>query len=304
VTRIWTFSDLHQEFVRDSEHGSNPLTAFDPLAHAPEDFDVVVVPGDVDVPLTGSLTWLAERFPGVPVVYTPGNHDFFNEANSPNQYTMLEQQDAGRELADKLGIHLLMNDTVELAGSRFIGATLWTDFASVGVGSTTAKMKEAEGRFGMNDYRRIKRESSVHPGKKKRLRPRDTMDAHRASREYIESQLAIPFDGPSVLVSHHAPHPLSINNRYSTLAFCYASNLSLMLEADDAPELCLHGHIHKKLSYTVGKTRVVSNPRGYQFLEAERQNGFDPSLVVEVEQRQPSFTVQQAARDYDDMGPY
>lgn len=290
MTRIWALSDLHQEFVRDDDYGSHPLATFDPAVRAPSDFDVVAVAGDVDVPLTQSLRWLASRFPGVDVLYTPGNHDFFNEKDDPRQYTMAEQMDEGRELAARLGIHLLMNDTVELAGTRFIGATLWTDFMSVGAGSTITKMHEAAGRNGMNDYRRIKRASTSVPGRKKRLRPTDTIAEHRASRTYIEAALAETFSGPTMVMTHHAPHPLSLWDRYSDLNFCYASNLGLLLESDIAPDAWLHGHIHKRLDYEIGHTHVYSNPRGYQFVEKDQNNGFDPALVIELEKPAPALT--------------
>jgi hypothetical protein len=68
ATKIWLLSDLHQEFVRDSNCSANPLTAFDPRTLAPADFDVVVLAGDIDVPLTKSLHWAADRSPGVAVV--------------------------------------------------------------------------------------------------------------------------------------------------------------------------------------------------------------------------------------------
>jgi hypothetical protein len=68
VTKIWLLSDLHQEFVRDPDCSANPLTAFDPGILAPADFDVVVLAGDIDVPLTKSLHWAADHFPGVPVI--------------------------------------------------------------------------------------------------------------------------------------------------------------------------------------------------------------------------------------------
>jgi hypothetical protein len=289
VTRIWALSDLHQEFVRDDEYGSHPLAAFDPALRAPGEFDVVAVAGDVDVPLTQSLRWLASRFPGVDVLYTPGNHDFFNEKDHPRQYTMAEQMAEGRELAAQLGIHLLMNDTIELAGTRFVGATLWTDFMSVGPGSFVNKVNEAAGRYGMNDYRRIKRESTSVPGRRKRLRPIDTIAEHRKSRAYIEQILAEPFSGPSMVMTHHAPHPLSLWDRYSDLNFCYASNLGLLLESDIAPDAWLHGHIHKRLDYEVGRTHVYSNPRGYQFVEKDRDNGFDPALVIELVKPNPAL---------------
>jgi 3',5'-cyclic AMP phosphodiesterase CpdA len=290
LTRIWTLSDLHQEFVRDPQYAPSPETAFDPALHVPADgFDVVVLAGDIDVPLTRSLQWAADRLPGVPVIYVPGNHDYFVGENA--QYTMVEQMDAGRELADKLGIHLLLDDTVVMDGTRFVGSTLWTDFA-IGRGNSAAKIAEAAGRNGMNDYKAIKRWSTAHPGKRKRLRPQDTIAAHRISRAYIEGELAVPFDGPTIVVTHHAPHPDSLDLRHQgRMDWCYASNLSSIMEGPAAPDVWLHGHIHKAHDYVMGSTRVVANPRGYRFLPSEMDNGFDPSLVIDVGRYAPKLPI-------------
>ena len=197
------------------------------------------------------------------------------------RYTLSEQLEAGRELADKLGIGLLIDEGLVLHGTRFLGGTLWTDMASVGYGSTLSKMRDAAGRDGMNDYRKIKRFSSKHPGKLRRLRPEDTIEAHRKTRAFIEAELATPFDGASVVVTHHAPHPNSLNHGDSRLNWCYASHLGHLLESEHAPDLWLHGHIHGRADYHVGRTRVLMNGRGYQFAH-DAGNGFDPQLVVEV----------------------
>ncbi len=123
--RLWTFSDLHQEW---------PGNAWDPAAHAPPDgFDVAVVAGDVHMPLTRALDWLAERLPGVPVVYVPGNHDFWWDRGE-DRYTLADLMSRGRDVAARHGIHLLLDDAVVIGGTRFAGGTLWTDFRH---GSTT-----------------------------------------------------------------------------------------------------------------------------------------------------------------------
>jgi hypothetical protein len=272
-------ADLHQEFVRDAQASRDPLTAFDPALHAPKDFDVVVLAGDVDSPLTKSLGWIASRFAGVPVIYTPGNHDFYTGEGAP--FTMQEMLEQGAEEADRLGIKLLLDSTTEIGGIRFVGGTLWTDFA-LGPGSIGAHVSEAQGRFGMNDYRRIRRFSTLHPGKRRRLRPQDTIAAHQATRKFIESELAKPFGRATVVVTHHAPHAKSLDPKHTALPWCYASNLTSILGSDVAPNAWLHGHIHRAAGYTVGRTKVVSNPRGYRFLQTEQNNGFDPGFVVEV----------------------
>jgi 3',5'-cyclic AMP phosphodiesterase CpdA len=287
MTRAWLMSDLHQEFLREPGVQDDPHTAFDPADHAPEGgFDVVILAGDIDVPLTKSLAWIGDRFAGTPVIYVPGNHDFF--VGEGQQFTMTEQLDAGRELADRLGIHLLLDGAAVIDGTRFLGGTLWTDFATVGRGNFKAKMSEAAGRTGMNDYRKIKRFSVATPGKRKRLRPEDTIAAHRATRAFLEAELAQPFEGSTIVVTHHAPHPASLDPRHGgQLDWCYASNLSTILEGPDAPGAWIHGHIHRHLDYQVGGTRICANPRGYQFVPSERDNGWNPSFVVDLGQPVP-----------------
>lgn len=279
MTKIWMMSDLHQEFTRDPNDGTHPSTRFEPMDAPPDDFDVVVIAGDIDVPLTRSIQWVADRFAGIPTVITPGNHEFFNLGEEA-PFTMIEQIDAGRELAEKLGIHLLIDQSVVLDGTRFVGGTLWTDMGSVGHGGILGKMRQAAGHHGMNDYKRIKRFSTAHPDKRKRLRPEDSIAAHRVTRNFIEQELAVPFDGPTVVVTHHAPHPASLNHR-KTLAWCYGSNLALLLEGQDAPDIWLHGHVHGRADYMVGKSRILMNGRGYQFAD-DADNGFDPQFVVEI----------------------
>lgn len=286
MPRLWILSDLHQEFTRDPEAMRHPATIFDPAAHAP-DFDIAVLAGDIEVPLTRSIEWIAERFAGMPVVVTPGNHDFFNDEGKPSR-TIDEIRREGRELADRHGIHLLDDSSAELDGVRFLGGTLWTDFASVGSGmSTTVKMRVAAGRDGMNDYKRIKRWSSKYPDARKRLRPEDTIALHKQTVNYLEHELAKPFAGPTAVVTHHSPHPYSLDiSRHGTgapsMGYCYASNLTSLIESERAPDLWVHAHLHGHVDYGVGRTRIVMNARGYAFTKADANIGFDPSFVIDL----------------------
>ena len=108
--KLHILSDLHTEFA-----------AFSP----PEtDADVVVLAGDIGVGLNG-IEWAARRFPEVPVIYVPGNHEFYGH-------------DIG--LTDELkaaappNIHVLNNGRLEFDGVRFLASTLWTDFRLHGEG--------------------------------------------------------------------------------------------------------------------------------------------------------------------------
>jgi hypothetical protein len=151
---------------------------------------------------------------------------------------------------------------------------------------------------GMNDYKVVK----VEPGRSRdMLRPRDTIEAHKASVAYIERTLAEPFDGDTtVLITHHPVSVLSLKGydparpeRFSELDWCYASaGLDKWFTGVGMPDgyvppvLALHGHVHENRDYTIGHTRIVANPRGYPLRNGLRENpNFNPGLVIEVEPR-------------------
>ncbi|KQO89379.1 metallophosphoesterase [Methylobacterium sp. Leaf90] len=259
MTSLWILSDLHLRAGEDLRLQAPP-------------HDVAVLAGDVDERLCRRvLPWLRDRFPG-PVVYVPGNHDFWKT-------TYQTEVAEARELAAAAGVTLLVEgETAVLAGTRFVGATLWTDWG-IRPDLRALAMDAARGRVGgMNDVRRIKSRqgprdyNQFHPGVSGRL--------HAAQRARIEAALALPFEGPTVVVTHHAPHERSLRGGAwsEPLDAAYASDLSAILEGPTAPALWVHGHVHESRDYCVGGTRVVANPRGY----AGEATGFDPGLVVEV----------------------
>ncbi|OZB36293.1 MAG: hypothetical protein B7X44_06560 [Halothiobacillus sp. 15-55-196] len=138
----------------------------------------------------------------------------------------------------------------------------------------------------MNDYQTIHLRRR-HEGGEKMMTPSDALDFHQESRAFIERELAVPFEGKTVVVTHHAPSKESIDQkgkeevgealaRLSRDAM-YASHLDHLVERAD---LWIHGHTHVSLDYPIGKGRVVSNPRGYGGIAEVA--GFNPSRIVEV----------------------
>ncbi len=127
----------------------------------------------------------------------------------------------------------------------------------------------------MRDYRKIR----IDPQYRK-LMPSDTLGWHRASGRWLEKQLAEPFDGKTVIVSHHAPSPRSIQPEFARdeLSAAYASNLESLIESSGAA-LWIHGHTHFNVDYIVGQTRVMTNQRGYV---DEPSANFNPKLVLEI----------------------
>lgn len=144
---------------------------------------MAVVAGDVHMPLTRSLDWLAERLLGVPVVYVPGNHDLYWDRGE-ERYTIYDQIERGRDRVSALGIHLLLDAAVVVGGMRLMGGTLWTNFALSPHGLSHA-FRTAQGRFGMKDYRRIR----TGPRSRNRIEPGEVLAIHLATRAFIVGSL-------------------------------------------------------------------------------------------------------------------
>ncbi len=261
MTRLWIFSDLHQEWASN---------AYDPTAHAPSDFDVVVVAGDVDTPGDAAIDRLADWFPGTPVVYVAGNHDFYVPGGA-DPFTLSDMRLRMRDRAAARGVTFLDDSAATIAGVRFVGGTLWTDQR---LGTHGSGHAYGSSRRGMNDYRCIRRGSGRH----RHLRVEDTVALHRETRSVIEGWLRVRVDEPTVVVTHHAPSPHSLSDQNMDLRWNYASDLHDIMTDISGPDLWIHGHLHNHQEYSVGRTGVVANPRGH----GVEQRDFVPDLVVTV----------------------
>jgi predicted phosphodiesterase len=261
--RIQFASDLHLEYLeRRFPHfrGVEPAEA-----------DVLVLAGDVATG-TRALDLFAD-WP-CPVVFVPGNHEFYG-ASVPAVLA-----EFARRAADFPNVTVLAPGVCEVAGVRFIGCTLWTDYAVFGEAARPAAMY-ACGEF-ISDHTAIKAEGNLpfSPGTARAL--------HLAQRHWLESRLAEPFAGKTVVITHHAPHPGSIHPRFATqlTSAAFASDLGSCLGTAD---LHIHGHTHDSFDYRVGNTRVVANPMGYcrgiktadSPAQLQRENAaFDSRLIL------------------------
>jgi len=152
-------------------------------------------------------------------------------------------------------IHILNDDQVIIDGVRFLGSILWTDFALFGEADRFFAMQQA--RLQMTDF-------SIIQNNSQRFTPEDAIRLHTASRDWLTDMLAEPFDGKTVVVTHHAPSSQSVHPRYANdlLTPAFASKLENLMEGDRAA-LWIHGHMHESYDYEIYGTRVACNPRGY-----------------------------------------
>ena len=252
--RLHVLSDLH-------------LSA-GPLEHPRNGADVVILAGDIARPWD-AVTWAA-RF-DKPVLYVPGNHEFYGDTLD-GAVTRLREACAGTQ------VRVLDDDEVIVGGVRFLGSTLWTDFRLLGDGEgRAAAMREA--RRWIRDFTRIRTADASDA----LFTPEDSVALFAKSAQWLETRLATPHPGPTVVITHHAPSPRSIHPRFagSPLNACFVSDAERLLDGTRV-RLWIHGHTHDSFDYVVNGTRVVCNPRGYAANGVDENARFDPQLKVDI----------------------
>ena len=254
--RIQVVSDLHLEF-----HNLLPPVV--------EGIDVIVCAGDLAPVGTGAVRYAAEEWAEAPhILYVPGNHEFYGTDIDRARAQLAEE-------CDRLGITLLDCDAIVIDDVHFIGATLWTDFLLDGVAHEPGAHRAALGISDFDGW--IQHEQGTG-----RFTTYESARRHAEERAFIEAELADAArdDTTAVVITHHAPTPRSIAPRFhgSALNPAFASNLERLI-ARYKPDLWIHGHMHNSVDITVGETRVLANPAGYN--PAENPD-YDPALCVEL----------------------
>ncbi len=278
---IQLLSDLHLE--------TQPQFRASPAAGA----DVLVLAGDIGSYQRGSRLQDADfglaRFSPLPqyggwptpVLYVPGNHE----------YDALDFDDAHARLratCERLGLIWLERGSVVLAGVRFVGTTLWSDFDAIadahGLQGEARERQRGKAYRAANFY--LEKTGGTRGGQP--FLAEAVRAQALACQQWLRQALAEPFAGPTVVVTHFAPSLRSADPRYGlvpgTAGFCNA--LDDLLPAAD---LWLHGHLHAPSHYTVAGTRddgsawrcrVVANPLGYA--RKGEQWTFEPHCLLTV----------------------
>lgn len=260
MAKLWIASDQHYEIYGVPREFPMP------------EADVFVCAGDLMREPAEAIRWLDTMLP-IPSVYVAGNHEYYR-----GTYTAWRDQGAAEnELRPK--VSYLENSVAEVGGIRFIGCTLWTDYALFGEDETAGAMHLAEKR--MNDFRLIRyaNESKGRTWLPEPLRPKHLSNIHAGSVAFLDRALSEKVSCKTVVVTHHAPHPGSIHEKYKgdTLTASFVSDLTWLIEKYQ-PDLWIHGHVHSSFDYTVGGTRIIANPKGY-----ENENpDFDPAFIIEI----------------------
>ena len=243
------------------------------------DADIVVLAGDIADGVNGILL-AREAWPDQEIVYVPGNHEFYGH----DRVLMLAEM---RKVAKRQGVYLLDGQSHDrlfcFSGHVILGCSLWTDFCLYGESQKRNALNRAY--TGLNDFYRIKENG-------KSFTPERSVELHEEAVSWLNNHLNFEYveDGwkeavasscKMIVVTHHAPSMKSVAERYKDdlLTACFASNLEELVGKSD---LWVHGHTHNSADYTIGKARVISNPRGYERNGSIENKEFNPGLVIEI----------------------
>lgn len=249
-------SDLHLEFADNRAWVE---------AHLPAGAgDVLVLAGDI-MPLgmlpqlKGLLRKLTEGYKQV--YWVPGNHEYYRED--------VLQWPAPLDREVLPNVRLTDHVAVTHGKMRLLLTTLWTRIA---------QMNEHALRRNVSDFHLIRHGSMP-------LLPAQFTWMHEQALAWLQGQLARPWAGQTVVVTHHVPTLMHYPEEYrnSPLNEAFAVELHGLI-ADSGADAWIYGHHHRNVAeFTIGRTRMLTNQLGY--VVHREQRGFAGWKQMDLEQR-------------------
>jgi len=246
-------SDLHLEFKENAEYlARNPIQ--------PEG-SILLLAGDV-VPfavMDKHNTFFDRVSDQFEMVYwIPGNHEYYHSDILKRSGSFCEKV--------RPNVVLINNEIIEHEQVRFIFSTMWTQISPP---------REREIRQGMSDFHVIRHGSSP-------FLPLHFNALHKESVDFLRVSLRQPWDGKTVVVTHHVPTFLNYPAKYKGDILSEAFAVELF----DVIELCgadywVYGHHHQSVpEFTIGTTGLINNQLGY--VKYKEHLNFDVSRTIQV----------------------
>jgi Icc-related predicted phosphoesterase len=233
--KIGYISDLHAEHYYER-------VPYDPTPIC-DDLDIIVLAGDICNQNTETLMCLQGIYPNIPILYVLGNHEYYHIDISKSGLIYNPMHLMYRNI-------VLLDNTAHISnGVRFLGTTLWSNLSD--------KHDAANVQAHMYDLKLIFNNSKVLSAKK-------YTELWQKNVKWLEEILSQPFDGKTVVISHHSPSPITCapEHQSSNIRHGFHSDLNWLIEKYK-PALWIYGHDHISAIHKVGETLLVSNQYGY-----------------------------------------
>jgi predicted phosphodiesterase len=211
------------------------------------------------------------------VIMVAGNHEHYN-----NQYEDTIPR-LKKEMPDN--VHYLEAESLQIDDVHFFGGTFWTDS-----NKKDPIVMSAIKHF-MSDFTVIKHGHSIKVTSNygdtyytNKFSPAFVADVFKETVGLLKDFLDEHATDKVVVISHHAPSSLSVNEKYKDeghINFGYYSELTEFILDHPQIKTWVHGHMHDPVDYMIGSTRVISNPRGYSGYEHQAEI-FNPGFKFTV----------------------
>jgi predicted phosphodiesterase len=327
---IFATSDLHDEkAIR--------------VLKVPIDAGVIVLSGDLEHPQL-AFDHLSKF--NLPIIAVAGNHDFFGKDITEG---IAELKELARHYDN---VYFLENETIDIGNVRFIASTFWSNYGDL------HPRLVAEAQYNMMDSISIKGEKwwqnpdneafgmamhdciienckrkadgqfdcSILPYLKRidrnKFHPIMGYQLNQQAVKFVASELAKPFSGKKVVVTHHPPSWEALRQAYccetihadlyNDLRFTppgydqnypfgfipepvvtsnYGSSLSGLFNQHTGPltgaDIWVHGHTHYNFEYALNGTRFIVNALGRNYCPIEKVESklvrFEDGLIYAFE---------------------
>ena len=230
--------------------------------------DLLIIAGDLcnAVQLPVIIPWLCDKYTDVVLVF--GNHELYNHTPKQAEFFL-------KKIKNK-NFHFLQNKVIEVQGYKIAGCTLWFKDDPVNVYYA----------HGLNDFNYI---TDFVPW---------VYNQNKKSINFLNSLSDV-----DIIVTHHVPSPLGIadefkNSNLNRFFMCDMTDTILKVQ----PKYWFFGHTHFSFNFKVGETILMSNPRGYQHSDLNKNFTLEDIMgkskdVKKEVKKQPLKTLKEKRQD-------
>lgn len=209
------------------------------------------------------------------ILFVVGNHEHYH---GDFKFTVNTLKSRLKYISN---LHILDKESIIIDDVKFLGCTLWSDMNSEDLDTINYINRS------MNDFRIIKNSNDLvnfkvelqsgpekcgYKTKPSRFTPYHAIEEHKLCLEFLDNETKS--NEKIIVITHHAPSFDTIEHKYKSNALMnggFCSNLNKFIE--DRPQISnwIFGHQHQRNTFSVGKTTLHINARGYpgELLEVE-----------------------------------